>query len=89
MAMVGCGGLQVRNVELLKLRFGESNLHFCEVMIKDVADSRRINGVITSEMKREKEVRMCVAIPPTGWLEGQTLRNSHVHICMPFLHGSL
>ncbi len=43
-------------MELLKLRFGESNLHFCEVMIKDVADSRRINTLITTEMRREREV---------------------------------
>ena len=34
---------QVYNLELLKLKFGETNLNFCEVMIKDVADSRRIN----------------------------------------------
>ena len=36
--------LQVYNLELLKLKFGETNLNFCEVMIKDVADSRRINA---------------------------------------------
>ncbi len=56
MALCACGDLQVRNVELLKLRFGEGNLHFCEVMIKDVADSRRINGLITMEMGKEREV---------------------------------
>ncbi len=54
--LCACGDLQVRNVELLKLRFGEGNLHFCEVMIKDVADSRRINGLITMEMRKEREV---------------------------------
>lgn len=35
---------EVYNLELLKLKFGETNLNFCEVMIKDVADSRRINA---------------------------------------------
>ena len=37
---------QLRYLELLKLRFGESHLHFCEIMLKDVADSRRINSHI-------------------------------------------
>jgi anaphase-promoting complex subunit 2 len=31
-------------LELLKLRFGESSLHKCEVMLKDVRDSKRLNG---------------------------------------------
>lgn len=25
---------EIRNVELLKLRFGESHMHYCEVMLK-------------------------------------------------------
>uniref|UniRef100_A0AAR2IHC1 Anaphase-promoting complex subunit 2 n=1 Tax=Pygocentrus nattereri TaxID=42514 RepID=A0AAR2IHC1_PYGNA len=44
---------EIRNVELLKLRFGESHMHYCEVMLKDVADSRRINSNI-----REEEARL-------------------------------
>ncbi|XP_013984291.2 anaphase-promoting complex subunit 2-like [Salmo salar] len=40
---------EIRNVELLKLRFGESHMHYCEVMLKDVADSRRINTNIREE----------------------------------------
>uniref|UniRef100_A0A8C5C3B4 Anaphase-promoting complex subunit 2 n=1 Tax=Gadus morhua TaxID=8049 RepID=A0A8C5C3B4_GADMO len=40
---------EIRNVELLKLRFGESHMHYCEVMLKDVADSRRINANIREE----------------------------------------
>jgi len=39
----------VRHVELLKLRFGDSALHNCEVMLKDISDSRRINACITEE----------------------------------------
>ncbi|GMH98406.1 hypothetical protein TrST_g1811 [Triparma strigata] len=34
---------EVRRLELLKLRFGEGMLRECEVMIKDVDDSKRIN----------------------------------------------
>ena len=30
---------EIRNVELLKLRFGEHSLHKCDVMIKDIRDS--------------------------------------------------
>lgn len=43
---------EIRNVELLKLRFGESHMHYCEVMLKDVADSRRINSNIHEEERR-------------------------------------
>ncbi|RUS32149.1 hypothetical protein BC938DRAFT_476169 [Jimgerdemannia flammicorona] len=35
---------EVRNLELLKLRFGESSFQTCEVMIKDIADSKRIDA---------------------------------------------
>ncbi|KAL1131096.1 hypothetical protein AAG570_012333 [Ranatra chinensis] len=34
---------EIRYLELLKLRFEDSQLHFCEVMLKDVYDSKRIN----------------------------------------------
>ncbi|XP_066260255.1 anaphase-promoting complex subunit 2 [Euwallacea similis] len=34
---------EIRYLELLKLRFGDSHLHFCEVMLKDIAESKRIN----------------------------------------------
>lgn len=34
---------EIRNLELLKLRFGENLLHSCEVMLKDISDSKRIN----------------------------------------------
>lgn len=37
---------EIRNLELLKLRFGEQLLHNCEVMLKDISDSKRINAHI-------------------------------------------
>ncbi|VVC94836.1 unnamed protein product [Leptidea sinapis] len=37
---------EIRHLELLKLRFGESQLHNCEVMLKDISDSKRINALI-------------------------------------------
>ena len=35
---------EIRILELIKLRFGEKSFHSCEVMLKDVADSKRINA---------------------------------------------
>lgn len=40
---------EIRTLELLKLRFGESFLHSCEVMLKDIADSKRINSHIQND----------------------------------------
>ena len=37
---------EIRTLELLKLRFGEGGLHSCEIMLKDIADSKRTNLVI-------------------------------------------
>ena len=37
-----------RNLELLSLRFGESELHTCEVMLKDIKDSERVNQRINA-----------------------------------------
>lgn len=38
-------------LELLKTRFGEASLQSCEVMIKDIQDSRRLNGAIRRAQK--------------------------------------
>jgi len=38
----------VHTLELLKLRFGEDAMHHCEIMMKDLDDSRRINVNISS-----------------------------------------
>jgi len=51
--------LQVYNLELLKLKFGEANLNFCEVMIKDVADSRRINASLQAASLNNKDKVHC------------------------------
>ncbi len=44
---------EVRTLELLKLRFGESSMHACEVMVKDIADSKRVNTTIRDKKQRE------------------------------------
>lgn len=48
---------EIRNLELLKLRFGENLLHSCEVMLKDISDSKRINTHIQSAAFSEGEFR--------------------------------
>ncbi|CAK1552273.1 unnamed protein product [Leptosia nina] len=45
---------EIRYLELLKLRFGESQLHFCEVMLKDISDSKRINALISQDKNFEE-----------------------------------
>lgn len=44
---------EVHNLELLKLRFGDSSMRQCEVMIKDIDDSKRIISNIHSTIKSE------------------------------------
>ncbi|CAM9944091.1 unnamed protein product, partial [Sphacelaria rigidula] len=34
----------VQNLELLKLRFGESSMHQCEIMVRDLEESKRVNA---------------------------------------------
>ena len=38
----------VHTLELLKLRFGQESMHHCEIMIKDIDDSRRMNSNLKS-----------------------------------------
>ncbi|KAH1004226.1 hypothetical protein HUJ04_004012 [Dendroctonus ponderosae] len=47
---------EIRYLELLKLKFGDSNLHFCEVMLKDVVDSKRINQRIKEDSEYSESI---------------------------------
>lgn len=42
---------EVKNVELMKLKFGEATMHQCEVMLKDMAESKRANTNIHHTIK--------------------------------------
>lgn len=58
---------EVHNLELLKKRFGESCMRQCEIMIKDMDDSKRIAANIHStirgrSMEEENNVVVDVAI---------------------------
>jgi len=41
---------ELRNLELLKLRFGEVSLHHCDVMLKDVKESERVHATVQKEL---------------------------------------
>jgi anaphase-promoting complex subunit 2 len=45
---------EVATLELLKIRFGEDALHSCEVMLRDLEDSRRINVAVNQAIKNNK-----------------------------------
>ncbi|KAI2078105.1 hypothetical protein LOZ36_006860 [Ophidiomyces ophidiicola] len=45
--------LEISVLELLKLRFGESSLHACDVMMRDVVDSKRVDTVIRADQRLE------------------------------------
>jgi hypothetical protein len=40
---------QRRNIEILKIRFGEAALQVCEVMLRDMTDSKRIDQHVQSQ----------------------------------------
>ncbi|KRT84695.1 hypothetical protein AMK59_845 [Oryctes borbonicus] len=46
---------EIRYLELLKLRFGDSQLHYCEVMLKDIVDSKRITQNIKQDLSLDGE----------------------------------
>ncbi|XP_018333173.1 anaphase-promoting complex subunit 2 isoform X2 [Agrilus planipennis] len=53
---------EIRYLELLKLRFGDSQLHYCEVMLKDVADSKRIKTHIAQIPEYSENFNMSAMI---------------------------
>lgn len=47
-------------IELLKLRFGEQSLQYCDIMIKDVAFSKRMNKLIHDENKKIENIQAMI-----------------------------
>ena len=45
---------EVRNLELLKKRFGEAALSSCEVMLRDIAESRRVTRAVQRHLDDEE-----------------------------------
>ncbi|KAE8447585.1 hypothetical protein EG329_010556 [Mollisiaceae sp. DMI_Dod_QoI] len=63
--------LQIKVLELLKVRFGEAPLQACEVMLRDIQDSGRVNSAVrkkqnldshaASESERQKAIALTSA----------------------------
>lgn len=46
---------EVRTLELLKIRFGEEILHTCEIMLRDIEESKRVNTAVHKQLHTELE----------------------------------
>jgi len=46
---------EIKNLELLKARFGDNYLQNCQIILKDIKDSKRINNTIHKEYNKEFE----------------------------------
>lgn len=51
---------EVHTLELLKLRFGEASMRNCEIMIKDIGDSKRVTSNIHNTIKAKQRAAATV-----------------------------
>ena len=80
--------MQVRTLELLKLRFGESALRMCDVMLKDIADSKRVDANIKADSRGSANglegtsatIISAVFWPPLGGARSTTNHNESLRI---------
>jgi len=61
---------ELRNLELMKVRFGEANLHKCDVMLRDIKESDRLNKLFKTSL-----------VPRTS--QALPLEKVHVNIVSP------
>ncbi|RLN98249.1 hypothetical protein BBJ28_00000036 [Nothophytophthora sp. Chile5] len=52
----------VQTLELLKLRFGEESLQQCEIMVRDIEDSKRLNLNVRSTLERPASATAAAAL---------------------------
>ena len=71
---------EIRVLELLKLRFGEPALQACEVMLRDILDSRRVDASIQKDAQIKKTTIHPIRPAPT--LHARILS----HLFWPPLH---
>ncbi|KAL8893835.1 MAG: hypothetical protein Q9192_004875 [Flavoplaca navasiana] len=69
---------EIRVLEFLKLRFGEAPLQACEVMLRDIVDSRRLDHVILVEQQKVQDHRTA----PEPTMHARILS----HLFWPALH---
>jgi anaphase-promoting complex subunit 2 len=53
----------VQTLELLKLRFGEDSLQQCEIMVRDIEDSKRLNANISSSLPPRPRATNAPSLP--------------------------
>lgn len=44
------------SIEFLKVKFGERQLHDLDVMVKDMAESKRMNTLVRRDMENAEEI---------------------------------
>lgn len=69
---------EIRVLELLKVRFGEASLQACEVMLRDILDSRRVDTVI----RNDQSLAMGASGEPYAEVHARILS----HLFWPSLH---
>ena len=79
---------EVHTLELLKLRFGERSMRSCEVMLKDVNDSKRTNANIRSFLDPEGDGSAAATTTSTTANPADTIVDAVMvsHIFWPTLH---
>ena len=67
---------EIHAMELLKLRFGEQSMHNCDVMIRDLSESKRVNTNVKHELPEEDNFITATIISYLFWpqLTGEELR---------------
>lgn len=64
---------EIRYLELLKLRFGDSNLFCCEAMLRDISESKRINSNIIEQLHQKGKINKsslnlkCIILSEQFW----------------------
>ncbi|KAL8943846.1 MAG: hypothetical protein Q9216_000839 [Gyalolechia sp. 2 TL-2023] len=69
---------EIRVLELLKVRFGEASLQACEVMLRDIQDSRRVDTVV----RHDQHLAMSERGRPYAEVHARILS----HLFWPSLH---
>ena len=79
---------QIKVLDLLKLRFGEAPLQSCEVMLKDIQDSGRVDSIIRRDQKLDpSEQEFEAARASTGMYEESSMNPEG--ILKPSLHAKI
>ncbi|KAL2065116.1 hypothetical protein VTL71DRAFT_4256 [Oculimacula yallundae] len=78
---------EIKVLELLKIRFGEAPLQACEVMLKDIQDSSRVNGVIRRNQNLDPSEQEIHAATSKASMTDEDLNPEGLH--KPSLHAKI